>query len=108
MKYETLVRIRTMSDTELADICFRMADKHPETFIELVEADVKHEFEVPFVPGLKVKFSASELSELRSYNHDRKITCIKRIREITGIGLKEAKDMAEITFGLQSQIGSFT
>lgn len=97
MNYETLVRLRTMPAEELADIALRMADKHPETFLELITVQTRVVFEVPFTKE-KVTFTPAQVARFRSYGPDKKVTCIKEVRDITKIGLKEAKDLVETYF----------
>jgi hypothetical protein len=92
---------RNLTDSDLLDILFAMAERHPATFEELVMKDERTYFDVPGT-DYKVSFNPAELTELRAFRRDQKISCIKRIRELTGVGLKEAKDLSEKHFGFDT------
>lgn len=96
MKYSVLSRIRQMSDNELVEVALRVAEIHPETFEKLISV---HEviFNVPHT-DLRVGFTSDQVKELRTYTIDTKVPCIKRIRQITGLAFKEAKDLCEAEF----------
>ena len=98
MKYQILARIREMSTEALAEIALQMAVRHPTEFEKLVLGDKSTStFEVPFT-GQKVSFTDAQMKHLRTFGRDQKVTCIKDIRSMTGIGLKEAKDLCEQEF----------
>lgn len=92
---------RNMTDSELTDILYAMAERHPATFEELVMKDERTYFDVPGT-DYKVSFTPAELTELRAFTRDKKVSCIKRIRELTSLGLKEAKDLSEAHFGMDT------
>jgi hypothetical protein len=92
---------RNLTDNELLDLLYLMAERHPATFEELVMKDERISFTIPYTNN-KVSFTPAELQELRAYRRDQKVTCIKRIREMTNIGLKEAKDVSEEHFGMKT------
>lgn len=97
MKYTVMLRLRELSDTDLAHIALKFAEAHPEEFELLIGCNVT-QLRVPVTNEL-VQLTPAEWSELSAYNQNtHKITCIKRMREITGLGLKEAKDLVEATF----------
>jgi ribosomal protein L7/L12 len=87
--------LRVMTDAELIQVLFQMAEQHPQTFIDLMSDG--QTFTVPFSTQT-VRFSRAEMAELRTYGITQKVTCIKRIREFTQLGLKEAKDLCEAVF----------
>ncbi len=97
MNYNFLKALRNLSIDQLADIALQMAESHPETFEKLVVVGATFDFLVPYT-GQKVTFTQEQLNRLRSYGRDQKVTCIKEIREITHLGLKEAKDLCEASF----------
>jgi ribosomal protein L7/L12 len=98
MKYSVLASVRVMPVDELADIALRMAEAHPETFEALVGVRSNDfTFDVPNTsPLIRVSFTAQQLNELKAQAPTNKLGAIKRVREITQIGLKEAKDFVEI------------
>ena len=72
------------------------------TLIELTEliSDMEKKFGV--TAAAPVAFAAAPAEEkteftvtLKEYPADKKVTVIKVVREITGLGLKEAKDLVE-------------
>jgi ribosomal protein L7/L12 len=91
---------RRLDECELIDLLYLMAEAHPETFIKLLTSK---EPVILRVPGSNefITLSQEEFNELRTYTRDKKISCIKRIREITHVGLKEAKDISEEYFGMR-------
>ena len=46
--------------------------------------------------GTPVNLQASLVDVIKNVKHGNKIACIKIIRELTGLGLKEAKDLYEV------------
>ncbi len=92
---------RDLSDSDLLNLLYSMAERHPETFTELVLKDQRIYVDVPG-EDYKVSFSRAEYDELKGFTRDRKVACIKRIREITNLGLKEAKDVSESHFGMNT------
>ena len=65
------------------------------TLVEVVEliADFEKKFGVTAAAPAEEKTEFTVL--LKEYPADKKVTVIKVIREITGLGLKEAKDLVE-------------
>jgi ribosomal protein L7/L12 len=96
MNYRFLKTFHSLSDLALIDLCFQMAERHPETFSELIGVNTS-EFIVPGMYPSKVSFTPEQLTHIRSLAGERnnKVTLIKYIREVTGLGLKEAKDLCE-------------
>ena len=97
MKYTVLSQLRSLSDAQLADLALRMAEQHPDSFERLlcsVSENVYH------VNGNVIKLTSSNVHELRTLgaNSNTYVTCIKRAREITGLGLKDAKDFIDREF----------
>jgi Ribosomal protein L7/L12 C-terminal domain len=88
---------RNLSENELADLLYEMAERHPDTFNELVMKDERVYYTIPGT-NVRVSFSQDEHAELKAFPDYEKIRCIKRIREIAGVGLKEAKDISEAYF----------
>ena len=78
--------VEFMASDNLMDhkgISTRLAIEHPEIFLDMIGEN-----------GWEV--------EIRAYcrqNLDKKIQCIKKLRELTGMGLKEAKDWIETESG---------
>lgn len=94
---EHLRRLRSMSNEELIDVAYVMAEKHPTTFFTCIDG-VKPRMlrlDIPFSHAT-VEFTPDNVRELRQLSApEKKVSSIKRIREITGCGLKEAKDLYE-------------
>ena len=65
------------------------------TLVEVVEliSDFEKKFGVTAAAPVEEKTEFTVL--LKEYPADKKVTVIKVIREITGLGLKEAKDLVE-------------
>src|SRR6185312_14308115 len=92
-----------VSKDEILDAISKM------TLMEVVEliSDMEKKFgvtaaapvAVAAAPGAGAAAPAEEKTEftviLKEYPADKKVTVIKVIREITGLGLKEAKDLVE-------------
>src|ERR1700684_2729691 len=95
-----------VSKDEILDAISKM------TVMEVVEliSDMEKKFGVtaaapvavaagPGAPGAAAAAPAEEQTEfsvtLKEYPADKKVTVIKVIRELTGLGLKEAKDLVE-------------
>lgn len=105
MKYNTLVALRTVTDAQLANIALQMAEEHPDTFetflfeaVPQSKAEAKFEYVVPCT-SQRVYFTQDQLNQLKAFNAStQKVPCIKAIREFTGLGLKEAKDLCEAEF----------
>lgn len=98
MNYKVLQRIRQLSDSELALVALQMADRHPDTFAELVVGKPGREYRVPN-SDLTVEFTDVQVARLRELmKSSQKVACIKEIRTLTGLGLKEAKDLCEVEF----------
>ncbi len=104
MKYSVLVALRVIDESQLATLALKIAEAHPETFerllLEAVPAAAvlqKFAFDVPF-SSQRVHLTQEELDYLRAIAPSNKITAIKKVREVTGLGLKEAKDLVESHF----------
>src|SRR5882762_6052270 len=70
------------------------------TLMEVVEliSDMEKKFGVTAAAPVAVAAAAEQTEftvTLREYPADKKVTVIKVIRELTGLGLKEAKDLVE-------------
>ena len=65
------------------------------TLVEVVEliADMEKKFGVTAAAPVEEKTEFTVL--LKEYPADKKVTVIKVVRELTGLGLKEAKDLVE-------------
>jgi len=102
MKAEILTLVRNLSSDELIQALFQMAERHPETFDTVLFQKSPEKVIALYVPfsDTIVHFSNQEYAELKALGtrSDKKVTGIKRVREITGIGLKEAKDLYEASF----------
>jgi hypothetical protein len=102
MKASVLSLVRTLQTETLVEILFKMAQSHPDSFEGHILQHAPERVipvKVPFSDRV-VQFSNIEFSELKGFGvrADKKVTGIKRIREITNLGLKEAKDLYEETF----------
>ncbi len=107
MKYNLLVALRAVSEEQLANIALQMAEKHPTTFEKLlfdaVPPQVQQQKMVSYdVPGTseRVHLTQSQVDKLTALGKTEKVQCIKLIRELTGLMLKEAKDLCEAAFPL--------
>jgi len=100
MNYEFMKALRLLTVDQLADIALKLASTDPETMEEFMKLVTVEPGFVMIVPhsGQKVTFTQVQLNKLRSFGRDHKVACIKEIREITGLGLKEAKDLCEANF----------
>lgn len=99
MKYSFLKAFHSLSDGDLIDLAFKMAEAHPDTFLKLIGADTSV-FIVPGPYGNTVTFTPDQMAVIRSLSGERnnKVALIKEIRGWTGLGLKEAKDLVEAEF----------
>lgn len=105
MKYDILNALYRLNECRAVEILFKMAEVHPETFETFLLGAV--EVEVPATPddyqpyqaSALVKFSPEEWVELKAFGKDHKISCIKRIREFTGLGLWQSKWIADEKLG---------
>jgi large subunit ribosomal protein L7/L12 len=90
-KEEILDAISNMTVMEIVDLVKMMEDKFGVTAAAPVA--------VAAVAGAAAAPAAEEQTEftviLKAYPADKKVGVIKVIREITGLGLKEAKDLVE-------------
>jgi hypothetical protein len=96
---EHLRRLRSMSNEELIDVVYVMAEKHPTTFFTCIGVKPPRmlRLNIPFSHAT-VEFTPDNVRELRQLQlsaPEKKVSSIKRIHEITGCGLKEAKDLYE-------------
>ncbi len=100
MKYEVLTKVRAMTDQQLVDVLLRMAEEVPDVFEKHIRSDIP--YSVTIKSGHTATFTQAQYYALKNAAQDRsnKIQVIKEIRAITGLGLKEAKDMSEEHFGL--------
>jgi len=93
-KDEVLDAISKMSVMEVVDLIADMEKKFGVTAAAPVAMAAG-----PAVAGGAAAAPAEEQTEftvtLKEYPADKKVTVIKVIREITGLGLKEAKDLVE-------------
>ena len=91
-KEEILEAISNMTVMEIVDLVKMMEDKFGVTAAAPVAA-------VAAGPGAAAAPAAEEQTEftvtMKDYPADKKVVVIKVIREITGLGLKEAKDLVE-------------
>ena len=94
-KDEVLEAISKMSVIEVVELIADMEKKFGVT----AAAPVAVAAAGPAVAGGAAAAPAEEQTEftvtLKEYPADKKVTVIKVIREITGLGLKEAKDLVE-------------
>ena len=92
-KAEILEAIGTMSVLEVVELIADMEKKFGVTAAAPVAVAAGP------APGAAAAAPAEEQTEftvtLKEYPADKKVTVIKVIREITGLGLKEAKDLVE-------------
>jgi large subunit ribosomal protein L7/L12 len=90
-KEEILDAIGSMSILEVVDLVKMMEDKFGVTAAAPVAAAA--------APAAAAAAPAEEKTEftvvLKEYPADKKVTVIKVVREATGLGLKEAKDLVE-------------
>lgn len=97
MNFATLKTIRGMSDSDLVEIALRLAVDDPEHFNRLLNGD-KVEYLIYRDSGeylATARLSAGEVADIRRASDRGKISAIKRAREITGLGLLEAKLLVE-------------
>jgi large subunit ribosomal protein L7/L12 len=91
-KEEILDAISNMTLLEVVDLVKMMEDKFGVTAAAPVAAAAA-------APGAAAAAPAEEQTEftvtLKEYPADKKVTVIKVVREATGLGLKEAKDLVE-------------
>ncbi len=93
MNYELLNRVRELSDGDLADVALRMAEVHPGTFEVLVLGN-RLTYIVPNT-NERVVFTTAELEQIRAEGARGKVDAIRLVRNLKGLGLKEAKDLVE-------------
>lgn len=105
MKYSVIIALRNVNEAQLAHIALKMAETHSETFERLLLEAVpaakeleKFSFLVPFSGDRYVQFTQLELNQLRALAPHNKVSAIKLVRDLTGLGLKEAKDLVEEAF----------
>lgn len=102
MKATVLNLVRSLSTEVLIEILFQMGESHPETFSTLIEKKSPRTVLNVRVPNstIVVHLTNAEFDELKvlGSKSDKYIVGIKRLREITGLGLKEAKDLFEQNF----------
>ena len=91
-KEEILNTISNMTILEVVDLVKMMEEKFGVTAAVPVAAAAA-------APGATAAAPVEEQTEftvtLKEYPADKKVTVIKVIRELTGLGLKEAKDLVE-------------
>jgi large subunit ribosomal protein L7/L12 len=91
-KEEILDAISKMTILEVVDLVKMMEDKFGVTAAAPVAVAAA-------APGAAAAAPAEEQTEfavtLKEYPADKKVTVIKVVREATGLGLKEAKDLVE-------------
>ena len=90
-KEEILNTISNMTILEVVDLVKMMEEKFGVTAAAPVAAVA--------APGAAAAAPVEEQTEftvtLKEYPADKKVTVIKVVRELTGLGLKEAKDLVE-------------
>lgn len=97
LQYRFLKAFHALNVTNLADLCLRMAEAHPETFEKLIGVAAT-EYLVPNT-NLRVAFTEDQMLKIRQLSMPAtKVSLIKLVREMTQIGLKEAKDLVEEYF----------
>ena len=92
-KDEILDAISKMSLMEVVELISDMEKKFGVTAAAPVALPLPRA--LPPLPPLRRKSRRSSPSLLKEYPADKKVTVIKVVREITGLGLKEAKDLVE-------------
>ena len=105
MKHSVILALRAVTEAQLAGIALQMAEAHPVTFEKLLlevvpQAPRTRTFKVKWGNDPYQSFEAvltnEQLRKFATHNgHDRKVACIKEIRQELGIGLKEAKELSE-------------
>ena len=92
-KEDILNAISSMTIMEIVDLVKMMEEKFG------VSAAAPVAVAAAAAPGAAAAAPAEEKTEftvtLKEYPADKKVTVIKVIREVTGLGLKEAKDLVE-------------
>lgn len=94
-----LAKIHALSDAQLKTIAFRLAIARPELFDQLLYTDSP--YAIHYVYKFRdaehsIYITESALREMQKNGPDRKVTCIRDLREVYNLGLKEAKDLAEV------------
>jgi large subunit ribosomal protein L7/L12 len=91
-KEEILSAISNMTILEVVDLVKMMEEKFGVTAAASVAVAAA-------APGAAAAAPVEEQTEftvvLKEYPADKKVTVIKVVREVTGLGLKEAKDLVE-------------
>lgn len=98
MKASILSKVHGMTDNQLKEVAFQLAEMFPDTFEEVILGAETESFTVPFTDGDVIRLSKADVRELRAFPADRKVSAIKYLREVTSLGLKEAKDVVEAFF----------
>jgi ribosomal protein L7/L12 len=88
-----ITKVATAMDGVKKEIA-RMGEKNGLFYAELLRA--AHVAEAFAEPDRRFKMSSRQKQELRDSFPDRKIQAIKVVREATGLGLKEAKDLVDM------------
>lgn len=95
---KVLLAVRTMSDSQLINALFMMAEAHPETFAQVLLAGDGKMFHTP--QGT-ITLTAADMRQVTDYvRAGEKVQAIKLVRAVTGFGLKDAKDFVEGDYGL--------
>lgn len=98
-----LMWIRSATPAQIEQLALAMIAKHPSSFAKFINQPLPRRANTftatwgssPY-ETVTVTFSDEQMKELKSFSSsDRKISCIKMIREMTGLGLKEAKELSE-------------
>ena len=90
-KEEILNAISNMTILEVVDLVKMMEEKFGVTAAAPVAAAAA----APGAAAAPVEEQTEFTVTLKEYPADKKVTVIKVIRELTGLGLKEAKDLVE-------------
>lgn len=107
MKFDTLKFLRDADPTQFVSVLLLVAANNPDVLEAALAKMDDTRGESYNLGAIVVVATGAQISELRilAAKGGQKVPVIKRIREIWNIGLKEAKDFAEL-LGKQGKINA--
>jgi hypothetical protein len=110
--YKQALSILSAKSFDAQQVCLRLAQEHPALFVQLTQMPAV--FSVPAKDhgsqdkSIRFNLLIQELAEKQRIFGEDRVGYIKWIREVSGIGLKEAKDVADaVRDGYKVWIPSF-
>lgn len=97
---KVLSKVHNMAPCELVDICFQMAEAHPESFKKFLGVVEFVEIEIPNSVNEKITLTPEQDAELRAHvqMENPLIPMIKKVRGWTNMSLRQAKDLIEVHY----------